>query len=146
MSHLAASIDRLPSARTRPNDTFLRRVLLADAVASAGSGLLMLAGASLLEGLLGLPAPLLMYAGLGLLPFAAFVAYAATRERLSRVAVWVVIVLNAIWVAHSLLLLVSDWVAPSAFGYAFVTAQAAAVAILAELEYLGLRRMSSSEA
>jgi len=28
---------------------------------------------------------------------------------------------------------------PTAFGYAFVIAQAAAVAVLAELEYLGLR-------
>jgi hypothetical protein len=37
-------------------------------------------------------------------------------------------------------LLASGWVAPTALGYAFVLGQALVVAILAECEYLGLRR------
>lgn len=120
--------------------TFLRRVLLADAATCVASGLLMTLGARPAGELLGLPADLLLYAGLGLFPFAAFVAYLATREELPRAAVWAVIVLNLLWVADSLLLLLAGWVTPNAAGYAFVVGQALAVAALAELEWLGLRR------
>jgi hypothetical protein len=58
----------------------------------------------------------------------------------SRPAVWVIIVANAAWTAASLLLLVSGWVTPTTLGYLFVVVQAAAVAIFAELQWLGLRR------
>lgn len=119
---------------------FLRQVLLADAAASGATGLLMTIGAAPLEGLLGLPAALLRYAGLSLLPFAALLAFAGTRSSLPRPAVWAVIVVNALWVADSILLLLGGWVSPTALGTAFVIAQALAVALLAELEYMGLRK------
>ncbi len=77
--------------------SLLRRALLADAALSAVTGLLIFGGASFLADLLVLPEPLLRYAGLGLLPYAAFVAYVATREHLSRTAVWAVIALNVLW-------------------------------------------------
>ena len=47
---------------------FLRRALVLDALASGATGLLMIAGAGLVEGLLGLPAALLRGAGLVLCP------------------------------------------------------------------------------
>ena len=50
------------------SNSFLRTVLLADAIASGATGLLMIAGAGLLEGLLGLPVALLREAGLVLIP------------------------------------------------------------------------------
>ena len=74
-----------------------------------------------------------------LLPYVAFVIYWATREDASRPAVWAIIVANVLWAAASALLLVSGWVAPTALGYAFVIGQAAVVALLAELQYVGLR-------
>jgi hypothetical protein len=123
------------------SSSFLRRVLLADAAASAATGLLMLFGAGLSEQLLGLPRALLQYAGLSLLPFAAFIAYLATRENLSRTGSWAVIICNAVWAADSILLLLSGWVEPNRLGHAFIIAQALAVAIFAELEYFGLRRV-----
>ena len=83
----------------------LRRALLADAALSATMGLLIFGGASFLADLLVLPEPLLRYAGLGLIPYAAFVAYVATREHLNRTAVWAVIVLNVLWVLESILLM-----------------------------------------
>ena len=120
--------------------SFLRTVLLADAAASGATGLLMIAGAGLLEGLLGLPVALLREAGLVLIPYVAFVAYVGTREIISRTAVNAVIGLNVLWVAGSIGLLVSGWVAPTMLGTAFVIAQGAVVAVLAELQFVGLRR------
>jgi hypothetical protein len=122
---------------------FLRRVLLVDAAAGAAMGLLMLFGAGVLENLLNLPAALLKTAGAGLLPLAAFLAWLGTRDVPPRAAVWVVIAVNAVWVADSIYLLLSGWVSPNVAGQAFIIAQALAVAVLAELEYFGLRRSAS---
>ena len=119
---------------------FLRRALLADALISGATGLLMLIGANVLASLLGLPEALLRYAGLVLLPYAALVAYVATREQLRRWAVWAVIVANAIWAVDSIILLLSGWLTPNAFGYAFIIFQALVVTAFAEIQYIGLRR------
>jgi len=122
-----------------PSSTFLHRALMLDAAASGATGLLVVVGAGLLEGLLGLPAALLRGAGLVLVPYVAFVAYAGTRETISRPAVWTIIAANVLWAAASAMLLVSDWVAPTALGYAFIIGQAVVVALLGELQYVGLR-------
>jgi hypothetical protein len=119
---------------------FLRRVLLADGVISGTTGLALAVAAGALEPVLGLPAALLRYAGVSLLPFAAFVIWLGTRDTISRSMVQVVIALNAAWVAASAGLLLSGQVAPSAMGYVFVIGQAVAVAVLAETQYVGLRR------
>jgi hypothetical protein len=119
---------------------FLRYALLADAIASGATGLLMIAGAGLLEGLLGLPAALMREAGLLLVPYVAFVAWVGTREAISRAAVHTVIALNVVWTVASIGLLLTDYVAPTALGYAFVIGQATAVALFAELQVIGLRR------
>lgn len=121
------------------SDTFLRRVLWLDAATCIGCGTLLAAGGGLLDGLLGLPAPLLRLAGASLFPVAAFIAWLALRVRLSPVLVWVVIVGNVIWAADSILLLFTPWVAPTLLGTAFVLAQALMVLGLARAEQLGLR-------
>lgn len=123
---------------------FLRRLLLVDAAISGATGVLMLAGAAVLQGMFDLPAALIRYSGLVLLPFAAMVLYFARTQRLSRGQVWAVILMNAVWVAGSLLVLVSGWIAPNALGTAFVLVQALAVAGLGELQYSALRANSSS--
>jgi hypothetical protein len=119
---------------------FLRRVLIADAVCSGVMGLVLILTASALTNVLALPEALLRETGILLLPFAAFVAWLASRAVVPRVPVWFVIALNALWVFDSVVLLASGWVTPNVLGYAFVIAQAAVVAVLAELEYTGLRR------
>jgi hypothetical protein len=131
---------------TMPNtETFLRRVLLADAAASLAIGAMGALGAGALAGLLGLPVPLLRGAGLVLLPWAALVAWLAYRPAMPRRAVWAVLMLNVIWVVDSLLLLISGLVAPTALGTTFVLAQAAAVAALATAQGVGLRVASAPQ-
>ncbi|HEV7241645.1 MAG TPA: hypothetical protein VGQ36_20605 [Thermoanaerobaculia bacterium] len=122
--------------------TFLRRLLIADAAISAATGVLLFAAAGLLERWLGLPAPLLRYAGFSLFPFAALVFYFGKRDVLSRTGVWTIIVINAVWVVASVALLLAGNVEPSPLGYAVVVLQAIVVAAIAELEYMGLRRVA----
>jgi hypothetical protein len=113
--------------------TFLRRTLAVDAATCVAMGALLVAFQAPLAGLLGLPAALLFYAGLALFPCAALML-AAHR---SRALAWLVVAGNAAWVAASVaVLLVAS---PTALGYAFVIAQALAVAVLAWLESLGIR-------
>lgn len=123
---------------------FLRRVLVADALISGATGALLWLAAAAIEPLTGLPAALLRPAGLLLLPFAAAVAATAARDPLPRRAVTAVVAANAAWVAASVALLVSGLVEPTAVGYAFVVVQAVAVLALAELQWIGLRRIGGT--
>lgn len=123
--------------------SFLRRVLLLDAVSSGAMGLAMIAFAGLLADLLQLPVELVSQAGIILLPFAAFVGFVASRSEPARLAVWAIIAINIVWVVDSIVLLFTGWVAPNVFGYAVVIAQAAAVLLLADLEYMGLKRSTA---
>ncbi|MGH8178429.1 MAG: hypothetical protein ACREV5_19405 [Steroidobacter sp.] len=125
---------------------FLRRVLLIDAVSSAGMAAALLLFATTLADLLSLPADLISEAGLVLIPFAVFVGYLATREHPSRVGVWAVIALNAVWTIDSILLLFTSWIQPNVPGYAFVIGQAIVVGVFAELEYIGVRKSVAAHA
>ncbi|MBJ6124235.1 hypothetical protein [Microvirga splendida] len=124
----------------------LRQALVADAATSAAFGLLMLIGAGPLSGVLGLPEMLLRVAGLILLPYAGFIGWLGVRETIHKSVAWAVVLGNALWVADSLLLLVSGWVAPTSAGYAFVIAQALVVLMYAEFQYVGLRRSQEAVA
>ncbi|AYF89197.1 MULTISPECIES: hypothetical protein [unclassified Pseudomonas] len=118
----------------------LRRALQADALASGAMGLLLTLAAGPLEELLGLPRALLLGAGIGLLPFALALGWLANRQALRRGWIWAVLAINAVWVIDSLSLLALGWVEPTLLGKVFVIGQAVAVAVLAELEFFGLRR------
>jgi hypothetical protein len=126
---------------SRESITFVRRALIADAAISGSFGVLILLAAGFLEGLLGVPATLLRYAGVLLVPFAALLVYLSSRDTVSPASIWTVIALNTAWIIASGALLVSGVIAPSALGYAFIIAQAVAVAAFVELQYVGLRRL-----
>jgi hypothetical protein len=119
---------------------FLRRALVLDAVASGATALLVIVGAGYIDALLGLPVALLRGAGLLLVPYVAFVAFVATRPRIEPAAVWLIIACNVLWALASFLLLLSGKLAPTGVGIAFVVAQAVVVALLGELQLMGLRR------
>jgi hypothetical protein len=118
----------------------LRRILILDAVTCVGTGLLLALFAVQLEPLLGLPYTLLQYAGLALLPIAAFMTWLGLRSDPWKAGVWTVILGNALWVAGSLALI--GWLSPTRVGTVFILAQAFAVALLAVMEYLAQRRSS----
>ena len=123
---------------------FLRQVLFVDAAVSGAAGILMAAGAPFLSPLLGLPENLLFWAGLALFPFVALLIAVARRGKASRLILIDIVAINALWVAASFGLLISGAVQPTMLGYAFVIAQALTVALLAELQFIGLRRVKAT--
>jgi hypothetical protein len=118
----------------------LRRALLADAIFSGVSAVLLTLGASALASLLDLPQALLRETGLFLVAYAALVGWLGTRQSMPKPPIWIVIAGNAAWALASIALLFSGWVTPNLLGEAAVAMQAIAVGIFAELQYVGLRR------
>ncbi|WP_164015369.1 hypothetical protein [Pyxidicoccus trucidator] len=119
--------------------TLLGRILMLDGVVTGATGALMFLAAAPLAGLLGLHERLLSVAGFSLLPFAALLLFLAVRPVVSRPLIWAIVGCNVLWAVDSLLLLTTDWVAPTALGYAFTVFQAVAVAGFAALQYVGLK-------
>ena len=129
--------------KTATSFPLLKLALLADAVASGATGLLMAAGAGFLTGLLGISADLLLYSGLFLIPYAIAVAYVGTRPQIKPAAVWPIIVLNILWTIDSFALLASLEPSPSLLGVAFVTFQALVVFGFAIAQIMGVKRQKA---
>jgi len=123
---------------------FLRNVLFADALVSGAAGILMMLGAPLLSPLLGLPQDLLFWAGLALVPFVAMLVVLARRAAVSRLLMIDIVAINGLWVVGNLALLLSGAVQPTMLGTAFVVVQALAVAVFAELQFIGIRRAAAT--
>ena len=121
---------------------FLRRALLADAIFSGISAVLMTFDAGAFASLLNLPEPLLRETGLFLIAYTALVGWLSTRQSTSKALVLIVVVGNAVWTLASIALLFSGLVNPNLLGEAAVVAQAIATGVFAELQYIGLRRSS----
>lgn len=118
---------------------FLRRVLLIDAASCLGLAALLLPGAAALAPLLGLDRSLLIGAGAMLAPLGLLILWIATRRNLYLWLVYLVIAGNLLWTIESLLLL-RIAAGATALGITLVAGQAAIVATLALLEWLGVRR------
>ena len=124
--------------------SYLRKVLLADAVVSGGAGLAMIGGADFTHGLLGLPSPLLFWAGVALVPFVTLLALIVRAGHAPAALIAGIIITNFAWVAGSLFVAFGPAFAPTLLGQSFVVAQAAIVAVFAELQIMGLRRASAT--
>ncbi len=118
----------------------LRLALTADAAASLGLGALMIAASGFVAGLTDLPAGLLFWAGVVLLPWGAFIAWAATRSDIPRLAAQIVIEVNLLWAIGSFALMAFGVIHPNAFGVAFVAVQALAVLGVTVVQWLALRQ------
>lgn len=121
---------------------FLRNVLLLDALVSGAAAIILLGGAHMLSPLLEIPQSLLFWSSAALVPFVLMVLAVSRRQAVSRGMLLEIIAVNAAWVIASFGLLVSGFIAPNLLGIAFVSAQAIAVALFAELQYVGLRRQA----
>jgi hypothetical protein len=124
--------------------TFLRRALLADAIFSGVSALVLTFGAGTFAKLLNLPEALLLETGLFLIAYAAFVGWLGTRRSTLKALVLLVIVGNAAWTLASIALLFSGAVSPNLLGQIFIVAQAIATGVFAELQYIGMRRSAGA--
>ena len=124
----------------------LRRALLADAIFSGTSAVVLTLGAGALAPLLNLPDALLRETGLFLILYAALVGWLGTRQTMPKTWAAIVVAGNAAWTLASFALLFSALVAPNVLGEIAVAAQAVATGVFAELQYMGLRRSSSAMA
>jgi len=119
---------------------FLRRAIQADAIFSGVSAVLLTFGAGDIAPLLNLPEALLRESGLFLIAYTTLVGWLGTRQTMPKALVAIVIAGNAAWTLASITLLFSDAVTPNLLGEAAVAMQAIVVGVLAELQYIGLRR------
>ncbi|WP_372001361.1 hypothetical protein P7L68_20955 [Tistrella mobilis] len=120
--------------------TLLRRVLWLDALSGLGMAALFLIAGGLVSDLTGLPRGLLTGTAMVLIVIAGGILLIAARDPLPRLAVRTLAIVNLLWVVDSIALLIFGWVDPTSLGYALVIGQAVVVAVLAELQLLGLRR------
>ncbi|MGH6779218.1 MAG: hypothetical protein ACRECL_14610 [Bradyrhizobium sp.] len=118
----------------------LRRLLLADTIFSGAGAMSFTLGAAILANLTELPETLSRETGLILILYTALVGWLAMRSAMPRAWIALVIAINGAWTIASIALLVSDAIHPNLFGEIVVVLQAAATGVLAELQYLGLRR------
>mgnify|MGYP000323034170 CR=1 FL=1 len=125
-------------------NSYLRKVILADAVISSAAGVAMIGGADLTHDVLGLPSALILWSGLALIPFIATLVMTIRAGAAPRGLIVAIIALNFAWVAASLFAAFGPVFAPTLLGKVFVCAQAATVFVLAELQIMGLRRMGAA--
>jgi hypothetical protein len=124
----------------------LRRALLADAIFSGTSAVVLTLGAGALAPLLNLPDALLRETGLFLILYAALVGWLGTRQAMPKMWAAIVVAGNAAWTLLSIALLFSGLVSPNLLGEIAVAAQAIATGVFAELQYVGLRRSGAAVA
>jgi hypothetical protein len=125
---------------TAVRSPFLRAVIAVDAAACGLMGAAFAFDAGWLAEPLGLSPALMQPVGLFLLPYAAVLAWLASRPALPRLVVWTLVGFNVLWAAESIGLVALGWVQPTTLGLAVVVGQAVAALVVAELQYLALRR------
>ena len=106
--------------------------------------MLVAAGAPLLDHALGAPVAFLVPLGVFLLAYSGALMLLA-REGAPSPGVEAVIIGNALWVGASGVVVVADWLTLTATGTVIALLQAAAVAVLADLQFLALRRIPRSK-
>lgn len=131
---------------TLTSSTGLRLVLWADALSGSATAVLHLALAGSLAALLGLPTGLLSASGILLLLYVALAGLLALQSTPPRALLGALVVGNFAWVAACAFLLFGGSVSPTPLGQAYLVVQAVAVLVLAELQWMALRRMQPAAA
>ena len=123
---------------------FLGYVLWADAISCLVCGILQVALTGPLSSYFGLSENLLMGTGVFLLVYGAVVAFLATRKQVPCAIIGLLIVGNIAWGVLAVATLLGGDARITLLGKGYVTAQALTVLILAQLQYLLIRRARKS--
>jgi hypothetical protein len=139
---------RSDSPALQQSDQFARNVLMANAAFSIASGLLLLLGTSMVLGWLGLSGEtatiLIRMSGGGILLFAGFVAWVASRRPISTALLLDIAVADFVWVFLSAVILLGGWIPFSSGGKWVVALVADVVLLLGVLEVFAWRRLRSA--
>lgn len=119
----------------------LRAVVWFDAATGVLLGTLHLSLAQPLADWWGLPRELVWASGWLLLGYAALAAAVGAAAATPRGPLWALIIGNLAWSGASLILLVGGVVQPTLLGQAYLLVHVVSVAVLAELQWLGARRL-----
>jgi len=79
--------------------------------------------------------------GVLLLGYAALATRIARARTMPRGGLWVLIAANFGWALASLVLLLGNAVAPTLLGQAYLVVHVVSVALIAELQWMGVRRL-----
>jgi len=119
----------------------IKYALLANATFSTVSGLSLIFFKDQLATIMAVQKPgILLYIGIGLLLFAGFIVWLATRPVINKRLVKIIIIQDWLWVIGSLLILVFQIFGLSWVGYEMILGVAIVVGIFASLQqrYLGM--------
>lgn len=113
----------------------LQTILAFDAATCAAMGMLLVFASGPIAGLTAIPGSLLFFAGLLLVPIAAFMTIFTQTATVPAWAVQVIVAGNVFWVLGSVVLPITGLIAPNGLGWLFLLGQAAVVALFAGLEW-----------
>ncbi len=118
----------------------LQTILKFDSATCVLMGALLVSASGLVAGVTAIPANLLFWAGLLLLPVAAFMAVLAGTVSVPALGTYLVIGGNLLWIAASLALPVAGVISPNVFGWILVLGQAVVVAGFVWAEWTAAQR------
>jgi hypothetical protein len=117
------------------------RIVFTNAIATAASGVLMLAARAILYPYFGLGSPLLLDAiAVGFIVYAGVMAAAASRPMMSRLTLMTLAAADASWVVFSAGVLIVFWSQLDPIGRALIVAVALVVEAFATLQFAAARR------
>ena len=125
------------------DDRLLRAALTTNALLSGVAGIGTAALAGMLDDLLGIPAPLLVAAGVALVPWSVALWWARSRETLLRREAVTAIAGDAVWVLASAIVLALSPGGLSTADHWAIGVTALAVGDLAAVQAIGLRRLGA---
>ncbi|MEC4015237.1 hypothetical protein [Streptomyces sp. H27-D2] len=129
----------------RDTARLLRTVLRIDSASTAVMAVFLIAASGLLSSPTGMPMALSVAFGIYQLGGAAALALIAGYPTIPRGLGWAVIAVNVLSSVGCLILAFTGFAPLTGLGVAFMLAGAVVVAVFAELELIGLRRMARTE-
>lgn len=129
-----------PQVTATTGGSLLRTSLKLDSLVSGANGLAYVAGAALLDDVLGPSSTWLLGIGAFLIAYAVGVGYVGTRPSINRFHAGLVAEGNVVWAVVSLATAGLGWLSLTTTGEVWAVMQAAVVGGFAALQFAGLRR------